>query len=246
MQRSQSTTSSTDVYVPTFVLDEQGHRVGTPVDDRIVERPESREMMGTYVRLEPLDAQRHSADLWAAYQGHDDLWTYMPQGPFGSLDEYRAWVERVEHRDDPMFFAIVDIVSDKAQGVASYLRIDPGSRSIEVGWITYAPVLQGTRGATDAMYLMMRDAFDRGYRRYEWKCNALNDASMRAARRLGMTYEGTFRQSTVVKGRNRDTAWFSLLDAEWPDTRSAMERWLLPGNFDESGHQIAPLGLIRG
>lgn len=245
MPPSPSTTSSTDVYVPAFVLDERGRRVGVPVEGRVVERPESREMVGTYVRLEPLDAQRHSAGLWDAYQGHDDLWTYMPSGPFSTLDEYRGWVERVQHQDDPMFFAIVDIESGEPQGVASYLRIDPTARSIEVGWITYAPILKGTRGATEAMYLMMRAAFDLGYRRYEWKCNALNEASMRAARRLGMTYEGTFRQATVVKGRNRDSAWFSLLDAEWPDVRREMERWLMAENFDAAGRQVTPLALIR-
>lgn len=245
MRRSPSTTSSTDVYVPTFEEDERGHRVGVPVEDRVVERPVSREMVGTYVRLEPLDAEQHSAGLWGAYQGHDDLWTYMPQGPFAMLADYRGWVERVQHLDDPMFFAIIDVESGEPQGVASYLRIDPTARSIEVGWITYAPVLQGTRGATEAMYLMMRNAFALGYRRYEWKCNALNEASKRAARRLGMTYEGTFRQATVVKGRNRDSAWFSLLDAEWPDVRMEMERWLMAENFDASGRQVTPLNLIR-
>ena len=229
------------MHVPPFEIDEQGRRIGVTVDRRHVDRPAPREMVGTYVRLEPLDAEQHSDALWNAYRGHDDLWTYMPQGPFSSAADYRTWVEQWQHLDDPMFFAIVDAESGKPQGVASYLRIDPSARSIEVGWITFAPILQGTRRATEAMHLMMANAFDLGYRRYEWKCNALNEASMRAARRLGMTYEGTFRQATVVKGRNRDTAWFSLLDSEWPDVRREMERWLARENFDDEGRQMTPL-----
>lgn len=225
----------------TYEFDDRGNRAGLPVSGGPAESVEPEVLTGTWVRLEPLDAERHVADLYCAYEGHDQLWTYMPQGPFASLDEYRTWVTGVEHRADPMFFAIVDQETDQAVGVASYLRNDPGARSVEVGWITFSPQLQRTAGATEAMYLMMRNAFDHGYRRYEWKCNALNEASKDAAERLGMTFEGVFRQATVVKGRNRDTAWFALLDSDWPDVKNALEGWLAPGNFNGAGEQLTPL-----
>ena len=140
-----------------------------------------------------------------------------------------------------MFLTVIDQNSDRAVGIASYLRIDPNARSIEVGWITFSPLLQRSVVATEAMYLMMRNAFELGYRRYEWKCNALNEASMAAAERLGMTFEGVFRKATVVKGRNRDTAWFAIVDDDWPAVRRAMEAWLAPTNFDASGRQVTAL-----
>ena len=196
---------------------------------------------GSYARLEPLDADRHGQQLFEAFDGHDDLWTYMPQGPFTTPQELREWIESVQNKDDPMFFTVTDRRSDRAVGVASYLRIDPNARSIEVGWITFSASLQRSAVATDAMYLMMRNAFELGYRRYEWKCNALNEASMAAAERLGMTFEGVFRKATVVKGRNRDTAWFALVDDDWPTVRRAMEAWLVPANFDASGRQVTAL-----
>ena len=206
--------------------------------------------MGTYCRLEPLTADQHAADLFEVFAGHNnpghnDLWTYMPHGPFESAAEFRDWVLSCEAVTDPLFYAIIDVTTEKATGVASYLRIDPSARSIEVGWITFSPALKRTRVATDAMFVMMRTAFDLGYRRYEWKCNALNQVSRNAALRLGMTYEGTFRQATVVKGRNRDTAWFSILDSEWPAMRHNFENWLSESNFDPRGQQVTrlrPLG----
>lgn len=224
-----------------FERDERGNPIGMRVDQRTVPAPPEAEIQGRLVRLEPLDADAHTEGLFRAYEGHDHLWTYMPHGPYATPHELRAWIESKQHRPDPMFFAIVDQVTGDPVGIASYMRIDPNARSIEVGWITYAPRLQRSAGATEAMYLMMRQAFDLGYRRYEWKCNVLNEASIRAAKRLGMTYEGTFRQATVVKGRNRDTAWFSLLDSEWPTARSALEAWLAPENFDAEGTQRIPL-----
>jgi RimJ/RimL family protein N-acetyltransferase len=224
-----------------FERDEHGMPIGLPVEPRDVVPPPETEIIGRLVRLEPLDADTHTEGLFQAYEGHDHLWTYMPHGPYSSREELRAWIESKQHRPDPMFFAIVEEATDDPIGIASYMRIDPTARSIEVGWITYSPRLQRSAAATEAMYLMMRQAFDLGYRRYEWKCNVLNEASIRAARRLGMTYEGTFRQATVVKGRNRDSAWFSLLDSEWPTARAAMEKWLSPGNFDEQGRQRTPL-----
>ena len=168
----------------------------------------------------------------------------MPHGPFESAAEFRDWVLTREAVTDPLFYAIIDVTTEKATGVASYLRIDPSARSIEVGWITFSPALKRTRVATDAMFVMMRNAFDLGYRRYEWKCNALNSASRNAALRLGMTYEGTFRQATVVKGRNRDTAWFAMVDGEFAAIDAAYAQWLAPANFTSSGEQRVSLSAL--
>ena len=202
-------------------------------------RPGRDVLSGRYCRLEPLDAERHSATLFEAY-AHDTTgagWTYLPYGPFSGREEFRAWVQAMASPDDPLFFAIVD-PNDHALGVASYLRINPGMGTIEVGHIRYSPQLQRTREATEAMYLLARRALDElGYRRYEWKCDDLNAASRRAAKRLGFTFEGTFRQDRIYKGRNRDTAWYSITDAEWPAIRAALEAWLDQSNFDERGGQ---------
>jgi RimJ/RimL family protein N-acetyltransferase len=196
-------------------------------------------MVGRFCRLEPLRVEPHADALYAAYS-HDAAgvgWTYLPYGPFPDLGAFRAWVGDVAARDDAVTFAIQDPVQGPV-GVASYLRIAPVVGSIEVGAIHFSPLLQRRTAATEAMYLMMRRAFDElGYRRYEWKCDALNGASRRAAERLGFVYEGTFRQATIYKGRNRDTAWYSIIDAEWPHVRASLERWLDPSNFDEAGAQ---------
>ena len=221
----------------SYERDERGNPIGMPVDQRTVPAPPEAELQGRLVRLEPLDADEHTEGLFRAYEGHDHLWTYMPHGPYATPHELRAWIESKQHRPDPMFFAIVDQVTGDPVGIASYMRIDPNARSIEVGWITYAPRLQRSAGATEAMFLMMDWAFRAGYRRYEWKCNALNMASRRAAQRLGFSYEGIFRQATVVKGRNRDTAWFAVIDAEWPALSEAYAAWLSPRNFDAAGRQ---------
>ena len=233
-------------YEPQFELDPQDNRIGVPVTNEHVPRVPRGQLRGAYALLEPLDADKHASDLWAAFVGADHLWTYLPHGPFVAESDYRAWVESKQGDNDPYFYAILDQKTGKALGVASYLRIDPGSRSIEVGWITYSPQLQRSRIATETMFLMMRHAFELGYRRYEWKCNVLNESSMLAAERLGMTYEGTFRQATVVKGRNRDTAWFAILDSQWPKMEQAFEQWLSPVNFDDQGHQLSSLGATRG
>jgi len=232
-------------YEPQFELDAQGNRIGVPVTNDQTPLFPRGALIGSYALLEPLDADKHGSDLFDAFVGADHLWTYMPHGPFASESEYRAWVESKQGEHDPYFCAILDQQSGKAIGVASYLRIDPGARSIEVGWITYSPLLQRSRIATEAMFLMMQNAFDLGYRRYEWKCNVLNTHSMRAAERIGMTYEGTFRQATVVKGRNRDTAWFAILDVQWPDMKTAFERWLDPANFDSAGNQLVSLDSFK-
>ncbi len=200
------------------------------------ERPPRTNIVGRYCRLEPLDPDRHCEALFTAYQLDSAglNWTYLPYGPFPDIAAYRQWVEEVSSLDDPLFFAIVDSTGS-AVGVASYLRIDPAVGSIEVGHINYSPLLQRRRSGTEAMYLMMRRAFDElGYRRSEWKCDALNAVSRRAAERLGFVYEGTFRQATIYKERNRDTAWYSIIDSEWPKIRGALEAWLDPGNFDSN------------
>jgi RimJ/RimL family protein N-acetyltransferase len=206
-------------------------------------------MEGRFCRVEPLDAGRHAADLHAANgeapDGRD--WTYMAYGPFESFEAYRTWVAWAAESPDPLFHAIVARDSGHAAGVASLMRIDPEAGVIEVGHIKYAPALQRTQAATEAMYLLMRRVFDElGYRRYEWKCDALNAPSRAAALRLGFQYEGTFRQATIYKGRNRDTAWFSITDQEWPVLKPAYERWLRPENFDGAGRQRERLSdLVR-
>jgi len=205
-------------------------------------------MVGRWCRLEPLDPERHAASLFAAYQldreGH--RWTYLPYGPFANEASFRAWLTEMAAKDDPLFFAVLDETGE-AVGVASFLRISPETGSIEVGHIHYSPRLERTRAATEAMYLMMRRVFDElAYRRYEWKCDSLNAPSRRAADRLGFTYEGTFRQHLVAKGRNRDTAWYSIIDSEWPAIKAAFEAWLEADNFDEAGKQRAALRARRG
>ena len=173
-------------------------------------------------------------------------WTYLPYGPFPSFDLYREYLVTAARRDDPLVHAIVDRRSGHAVGVASLMRIDPAAGVIEVGGINYSPRLQRQPAATEAMYLLMRRVFDElGYRRYEWKCDSLNAPSRAAAQRLGFRYEGLFRQATVYKGRNRDTAWYSILDSEWPALRAAFERWLDPANFDRDGRQRASLNSLR-
>lgn len=197
-------------------------------------------MVGRTCRIEPLDPAVHARPLFEANRTADDdsNWTYMGYGSFDSFEVYRSWCESVAGGDDPLFLAIVDAQTEQAVGLASYLRINPQMGVIEVGHIHFSPLLQRTVAATEAMYLMMRRVFDElGYRRYEWKCDALNEPSRKAALRLGFTYEGTFRQAVVYKGRNRDTAWFSIIDEEWLRLKVAFEGWLDEGNFAEDGKQ---------
>lgn len=201
--------------------------------------PAGETQRGRYCRLELLSADVHGDGLYSAItcQPDDPSWTYMPYGPFRTRDEYQQWLLQYAGKHDPQFYAIIDESSQRPVGVASYLRVMPASGSIEVGHIHYSPQLRRARAATEAMLLMMRHAFSLGFRRYEWKCNTLNAQSQAAARRLGFTYEGTFRQATVVKGRNRDTAWFAMMDYEWPIVEKEIQRWLEPKNFDEHGQQ---------
>lgn len=206
-------------------------------------RPPRSPMIGRYARVEPLDIDLHSADLYAALADDADgrNWTYLGIDAPPTLDDYRTWLGTVAGGDDPLFHAILD-ESGAPAGVAAFLRIDPVNGVIEVGHINFAPRLKRTRVATEAMYLMMRRVFEElGYRRYEWKCDSLNAPSRAAATRFGFTFEGIFRQAVVYKGRNRDTAWFSIIDREWPAVKAAFEAWLDPSNFDEAGRQRAPL-----
>ena len=223
--------------------------VGKPVEPLPSGKgPERAPLQGNHARLEPLDVERHAARLFALSHGRAEdasLWTYMAYGPFPDQGAFEAWVEDRARSSDPLFFAIVDPASGTASGMASYLNIVPANGTIEIGHIWFAPPLQRTRAATEAIFLMCRHVFDElRYRRLEWKCDALNAASRRAAERFGFTYEGTFRQHMVVKGRNRDTAWFAMLDREWPAIRAAFERWLAPANFDPDGRQRTSLGAL--
>lgn len=232
-------------------MEHDTNHLGQPVGRIVADwhpppRPPRTPLEGIYCRLEPLDAARHAADLHTANARDVDgrMWTYMPYGPFASLEACRHWMVSTSAAADPHFLAIVDRTSGTAVGVASYLRIDPGSGSIEVGHLAYSPLLQRTTAATEAMFLMMEWAFGAGYRRYEWKCNALNAPSRAAAQRLGLSFEGVFRQATVVKGRNRDTAWYAATDADWPALAQAYHAWLAPANFDAAGRQRLSLAAL--
>ena len=202
-------------------------------------RPERITLNGRYCRVEPLAPERHTHDLYSAIQQDvkGTSWTYLPYGPFDTLATYRDWLDDACRSDDVLFFALVDLSSGKPLGVASYLRINSASGSIEVGHIHLSPLMQRRAMATEAMFLLMQNAFALGYRRYEWKCDALNAASRAAAQRLGLSYEGTFRQATIYKGRNRDTAWYAAVDIEWPALQEAITRWLHSDNFDAQGRQ---------
>jgi RimJ/RimL family protein N-acetyltransferase len=205
-------------------------------------RPGPVTLRGRTVTLEPLDAERHTASLWQAVQGHGEVWDWLFDGPYATEADFRHALEEKQAGTVALFLAIVPVETRKATGYASFMRIEPAQGVIEVGNILLSPSLQRTTAATEAMYLMACHAFDHlGYRRYEWKCNALNQPSRRAALRLGFTFEGIFRQHMVIKGRNRDTAWFSMLDSEWPNRKQAFEAWLDPANFEANGNQRRPL-----
>jgi RimJ/RimL family protein N-acetyltransferase len=230
----------------TANVNEADQPIGAPVPGWTTRpRPPRTPLIGRYCRVEPLDVARHAGDLFEA--NADDAsgrnWTYLSIEAPPTPDAYRAWLTQMTAGDDPLFHAIIDGASGRATGVASYLRIDPPQGVIEVGHINFSPRLQRTRAATEAMFLMMRRVFDElGYRRYEWKCDSLNAPSRAAARRLGFTFEGVFRQALVYKGRNRDTAWFSIVDGEWPALKATFEQWLDPANFDAAGRQVHRLG----
>ncbi len=211
--------------------------------------PQRAALDGQYVRLAPLDLAAHGDDLWLALQGPDcdpALWDYLPYGPFPQRAAFDAWLAANATSADPLFFAVLERPSQRAVGLLSFLRLAPRDGSIEIGHIAFGRAMQRSPASTEAVYLLAQLAMGTlGYRRLEWKCNALNARSMRAAERLGFVYEGTFRQHMVVKGRNRDSAWFSILDSEWPACQAAFQRWLAPANFDEQGRQQRSLQQLR-
>ena len=210
--------------------------------------PPHEALAGRFVRLEPLDAARHGDDLWQALQGPDpDLWDYLPYGPFAERAAFDAWLAGHAASRDPQFYTVIDQCSQRALGLLAYLRITPKDGCIEIGHIAFGAALQRTPGASEAVFLLTRQAFDGlGYRRLEWKCNGRNARSRRAAERFGFVYEGLFRQHMIVKGENRDSAWYSIIDGEWPACRTALERWLAAGNFDGEGRQVCRLAALRG
>lgn len=218
-----------------------GQPIGFPLPEwKPATPPPTSPIVGMHCRLERLNIDAHAQDLFDANMTDSEgrIWTYMGYGPFTDLSGYTDWIKAQALGDDPLFHAIIDLKTDKAVGVASYLRIEPPIGSIEVGHINYSPLLQKTVAATEAMYLLMARVFDElGYRRYEWKCDNANAKSRAAAARLGFTFEGVFRQCTMYKGRNRDTAWFSILDSEWPALKAAYQQWLDPANFTDDGSQ---------
>jgi RimJ/RimL family protein N-acetyltransferase len=220
--------------------------IGPKVEATPAQRPSAVVLQGRFGRLEKLDQARQGADLWEAVKGHDRIWTYMSYGPFADPDSFAHWLRERAALADPFSLAVVDR-SGRSIGITTLVEIRPAMRVVEVGHIVYSPALQRTPLATEAQYLLARHAFETlGYRRYEWKCNAFNAASRRAALRFGFTFEGIFRQHMIVKGRSRDTAWFSMLDSEWPARKAAFERWLAPENFDSNGGQKKSLGELNG
>lgn len=226
-----------------------GQPVGFPLPHwKPPPHPPRSAMLGRYCRVEPIDITRHAQELHDAnaLAADDADWTYLSCGPFAHIDAYQTWMRATCLGDDPLFHAIVDVASGKAVGVASYMRIDLKGGVIEVGHLKFSPLMQRTRIATEAMHLMMQRVFTLGYRRYEWKCDALNAPSRAAAQRYGFSHEGVFRQAVVYKGRNRDTAWYSIIDSEWPAIDAAFRQWLAPENFDAQGMQRQSLASLTG
>lgn len=225
---------------------------GQPVGDALPDWkapafPEHTPMYGRFCRLEPLNPSDHGESLFVANSLDPDAraWTYLPYGPFTEYSAYQSWLNQQATSKDPLFFAIIDLHTQKAVGLAAYLRIDVDVGVIEVGHLKYSNLMQRTPISTEAMFLMAQSAFHQGYRRYEWKCDALNQPSRSAAERLGFTFEGIFRQARVVKGRNRDTAWYSILECEWPTLAQCIAQWLARENFDEQQRQRMSLQEIR-
>jgi RimJ/RimL family protein N-acetyltransferase len=222
-----------------------GQPIGLTVDAAPARRPEPVVLEGRFGRVEKLNMQ-HAAALWDAVRGNDTIWTYLGYGPFADLKTFEAWIGERTTLADPFSYAVIDGASGRAVGVVTLMEIRPAMRVIEVGNIVYGTPLQRTPLATEVQYLLARAVFETlGYRRYEWKCNALNEPSRRAALRFGFTYEGLFRSHMIVKGRSRDTAWFSMLDTEWPARKAAFERWLNSENFDAQGRQRVSLAALN-
>lgn len=226
--------------LPSPGVNEWGQPIGRALPGWVPPlRPSRQVIPGSYCLLEPLEAQRHAATLWQAWisQPSDPSWTYLPYGPFLSESHLADWVRPQAAGEDPMFQAIIDPDSGRALGWIAWMRISPEVGTIEIGHLAFSPALRRTRAATEAIFLMLRECFRLGYRRVEWKCDALNAPSRAAAERLGFQYEGVFRQALVYKGRNRDTAWYSLLDREWSRLEAGFLAWLEPANFSPDGSQ---------
>jgi RimJ/RimL family protein N-acetyltransferase len=218
--------------------------LGPEVDAAPAKRPEAVILEGRFGRVEKLDPARHRSALWEAVRGHDALWTYMSYGPFADGAGFASWLEQRAALDDPFSYAIVN-ARGRACGIATLVEIRSAMRVIEVGHIVYGPELQRSPLGTEAQYLLACYAFEElRYRRYEWKCNALNATSRRAALRYGFTFEGIFRNHMIVKGRSRDTAWYAMLDTDWPARKRAFEKWLAPENFDDRGCQRKRLSVL--
>jgi RimJ/RimL family protein N-acetyltransferase len=223
-----------------------GQPVGFRVDPQPAALPQAVKLSGRYGAVERLDAARHCANLWDAVAGHHHIWTYMRYGPFADAAVFSDWLVSREETRDPFYYAVVD-PHRGAIGLAALMRIEPDMRVIEVGNILLSPSLQRTPLATEAQYLLARYIFETlKFRRYEWKCDALNAASRRAALRFGFSFEGIFRDHMIIKGRSRDTAWFAMLETEWPARKAAFERWLAPENFNTDGTQKKTLAEFYG
>lgn len=234
--------------MPTQV-NEYGQPIGPALSDWVTRPvPLRSSLRGRWCLVEPVDVDRHAVDLYEAYSEASDArdWTYLPVGPFADLAQYRDYLARVAASDDPLHHAITDLASGKAIGTAALMRVDPSNGVIEVGHITYSRRLQRTAAGTEALFLLMQRVFDQlGYRRFEWKCDHLNAPSRGAALRYGFTFEGIFRQAVIYKERSRDTAWFAIVDSDWPRLRAAFEAWLKPENFDAAGAQRVSLAAFR-
>ncbi len=227
-------------------MNDASSQLGAPVDTKPAEPPGPVILGGRFGAVVRLNAGRDAAALWQALRGHDEVWTYMSVGPFADEAAFSAWLHEREKLKDPYFYAVHD-GDGRARGVATLMEIRPAMRVIEVGHIVYSPALQRTPLGTETQYLLARYSFETlGYRRYEWKCNALNAPSRRAALRYGFVFEGILRQHMIVKGRNRDTAYYSILDSEWPARKLHFERWLAPDNFDGEGRQRLRLAALNG
>ncbi|MGN6087073.1 GNAT family N-acetyltransferase [Trinickia sp.] len=233
----------------SIFTNEYGQPIGAPVPGWSPRpAPSAVTLEGPYCRIEPLDAQRHAQDLYEAYRAAPDGrdWTYLPVEPFAEIEDFRRHAESAARSTDPRHYAVVDRKTGKAVGTLALMRIEPKSGVIEVGFVAFSPLLKRTPLSTEAQYLLMAYVFDElGYRRYEWKCDSLNAPSRKAAQRLGFQFEGIFRQAVVYKGRSRDTAWFSILDSEWPAQKQAFQAWLAADNFDEQGRQRHSLDALR-
>ncbi|MEM6985764.1 MAG: GNAT family protein [Pseudomonadota bacterium] len=228
-------------------INDLGQAIGAPLDGWLPPAwPAHKRLVGNWAQLEPLDAEAHATGLFKAFAADSDgrNWTYLPYGPFTSEAAFSDWLRANTRAPDPQFYAVRSRASGELLGMASLLRITPASGTIEVGHIHFSPAAQRTPVATDTMHLMMAHVFASGYRRYEWKCDALNAASNRAAERLGFRFEGVWRQATHYKGRNRDTAWYAVIDQDWPALDAAFRRWLSADNFDESGSQKEALSAL--